>query len=144
MLAPTLEEIVLASVYILLLLVSMGYAVYRRWYRRLHPPAPTATVREEVQRFRKNPQDFVPLYHPQMDAQAVAAEVDRVLVRLEEVARSGHDEAILLLDPQTNPAAQDAARVAAEMLSRFGYRCSVWRGSDQHTLRIAWDAASRL
>ena len=36
-----------------------------------------------------------------------------------------------------------AARVAAEMLSRFGYRCSVWRGSDQHTLRIAWDAASR-
>ena len=37
-----------------------------------------------------------------------------------------------------------AARVAAEMLSRFGYRCSVWRGSDQRTLRIAWDAASRL
>ena len=36
-----------------------------------------------------------------------------------------------------------AARVAAEMLSRFGYRCSVWRGSDQRTLRIAWDAASR-
>ena len=59
-------------------------------------------------------------------------------------ARVGVETGLVTSDLRRVQETIAAARVAAEMLSRFGYRCSVWRGSDQHTLRIAWDAASRL
>ncbi len=121
-----------ATVSSLLLLGAMAWAVFNRFVRRREPPAPTDTVRAEVQRFREHPSEFAPLYHPGMRHRAIAAEVDGVLGQIEQAARARQDEVRVDLPDM------DTARVAAEILVRFGYRCVVQRGLG-HVLRVSWD-----
>lgn len=121
-----------SSLFLVLLLVAMGWAVFNRFVRRREPPAPTDTVRAEVQRFREHPGEFAPLYRPGMNHRAIAAEVDGVLGQIEQAARARQDEVQLELPDM------DTARVAAEILVRFGYRSVVQRGL-RLMLRVSWD-----
>jgi hypothetical protein len=88
-------------------------------------------VREEVRRFREHPADFAPLYRPGMNHRAIAAEVDGVLGQIEQAARAHQDEVRLEMPDM------DTARVAAEILVRFGYRSVVQRGL-RLMLRVSW------
>lgn len=130
------SDTIISTAFLVAFLAALAFAIFHRFFRRLDPPQPTSALREEVARFESDPYAFVPAYRPSIHPAAAAQEMYDLIGDIERTALRGGNEV------RAGASGMETARLAAEILSRFGYRAVVLR-TPGVVLKVSWDSRRR-